>query len=520
MRTLAIAALVAAAGAFSPLVGPARALPGPCVGAFDLDGPRLDLGTGIDPVGRVVLAADATGGLPRVHLGEPAALGNESCEATLVTQAQRTDVFAVRAKFEGCGERPRFRVRLRFDEACEHAVGRVRALGQVIASFTATRVPRRTGVSPVDPMAQPGPTPGDPSDPAPADPVDPPAGDGSVRPIGSTPTITSLAPLVAQPGETISVFGANLDRDRDGAPWVAPGATPPYVVTFLGVDPSFGRLIASPTFVSPGQIDVRVPSTAVSGTLVLAVRSGSRTTALSETLDRLVVIREEPPPAPVQQTGTPPATANRGTLTVQDTSLPLFNSGSFPVTGPFQIGAFLDSNGDHIVNLFPAGRDDVPYLAFPVRTSEFDFTIEGGRGYFQGSNAILWVFFEGGDPAVLDATDQFFVVHLSIDLARRTARPIAMLAGFAGSPGIVMMADQFAAETSITVAQPGGGIGALSGHVAAVPLFLENVFLPSQPGVCLDDQTFCPDTGPSVEQRIWGNGIEIDFDVPLFVDNG
>src|SRR6185503_1316652 len=158
---------------------------------------------------------------------------------------------------------------------------------------------------------------------------------------------------------------------------------------------------------------------------------------------------------------------------------------------PLQIGAFLDTNDDNVVNLFQVGRDDVPYLAFPVRSSEFDFTIEGGRGYFQGSNAILWVFFEGGNPAVLDSTDQFFVVHLSIDLAARTARPIAMLAGVAGSPGVVMMADQFASETSITVAQPGGGVGAISGHIAAVPLFLENIFLPSQPGLCPDGNPGC-----------------------------
>ena len=100
-----------------------------------------------------------------------------------------------------------------------------------------------------------------------------------------------------------------------------------------------------------------------------------------------------------------------------------------------------------------------------------------------------------------------------------TARPIAMLAGVAGNPGIVMMADQFASETHIDVAQPGGGVGAISGHIAAAPLFLENIFLPSQPGVCLDDEPFCPDTGPSVEQRIWSNGVTIDFDVPLFADN-
>jgi hypothetical protein len=147
------------------------------------------------------------------------------------------------------------------------------------------------------------------------------------------------------------------------------------------------------------------------------------------------VVTEEPPAVDVPQAGTPPATTNRGTLTVQETSLSPFNPGSFPVTGQaLQIGAFLDTNADNVVNLFPAGRDDVPYLAFPVRTSEFDFTIQGGRGYFQGSNAIVWVFFEGGDPAVLDATDQFFVVHLSVDLATRSARPVAMLAASPGAP--------------------------------------------------------------------------------------
>ena len=119
---------------------------------------------------------------------------------------------------------------------------------------------------------------------------------------------------------------------------------------------------------------------------------------------------------------------------------------------------------------------------------------------------------------MLDATDRFFVVHLSIDLAARTARPVAMLAGVAGSPGIVMMADVFASETSITVAQPGGGVGAISGRIAAVPLFLENIFLPSQPGLCPDGSPGC-DFPPSVEQRLWANGVVIDFDVPLFADN-
>jgi len=522
MRTIALAALVLAASVLGPRTAPAQ--PVPCVGKYVLD-PSLELGGGLDPARVVLLSREsiATGAL-RVFLGDPALFGGDSCQATAVTQVQRDDAFVVKAKFEGCGERPRFRIRLRFDEACENVtVGRVRSLGQVLASFTATRA-RRGGVTPIDPndpapVDPDAPAPSDPDAPAPVDPPTPPADDDNTQPIGTTPQISTLEPLVAQRGETISLFGSNLDRDANGNTWVAPGATPPYVVIFAREDVGLGSLTVTPTFVSPERIDVRVPSLAVSGTLRLAARSGFRLETLAETVDRLVVVTEEPPAANVPQTGTAPATTNRGTLTVQELPLSLFDAGTFQVTGAGQqIGAFLDTNDDNVVNLFQTGRDDVPYLAFPVRSSEFDFSIEGGRGYFQGSNAILWVFFEGGNPAVLDASDRFFVVHLAIDLAARTARPIAMLAGVAGSPGVVMMADQFASETSITVAQPGAGVGAISGHIAAVPLFLENIFLPSQPGLCPDGSPGC-DFPPSVEQRLWGNGIVIDFDVPLFADN-
>ena len=518
MRTAAIALILAAASLLGPLSGTAGAQPAPCIGRFVLEGDPIELGNGLDPVtvvtmSRQVLAAGGNGPL-LVHLGDPTVFGRTSCQATLVTQVPRDDAFVVKAKFEDCGERPRFRVRLRFDEACEKVtVGRVRSLGQVLASFTATRA-RRGGVTPVNPDDR---TPVTPTDPTPADPSDPVAGDDDVRPIGETPQISTLDPLVAQPGETISIFGSNLDRDANGNSWLAAGAIPPYLVVFQREDAGLGRLVATPTFVSAERIDVRVPSLAVSGRLVLATR-GLAGVTLAETTDRLVVVSEEAPVVDVPQAGTPPATANAGTLSIQTTNLSLFDAGSFPVTGPFQIGAFLDTDDDNVVNLFPAGRDDVPYLAFPVRTSEFDFTILGGRGYFQGSNAILWVFFEGGDPAVIDAQDRFFVVHLSIDLAARTARPVAMLAGVAGSPGIVMMADVFASETSITVARPGGGVGAISGRIAAAPLFLENIFLPSQPGLCPDGSPGC-DFPPSVEQRLWSNGVVIDFDVPLFADN-
>lgn len=516
--TFALAAALAIAAGL-PAV-PAMAEPTPCAGWYSLEEP-LDVGGGVAPF-RLLVVTPSDDGVPAVSLGDTTVLPSTTvCPATQVTRAPRTDAFAVRAKFEGCGERPRFRLRLRFDAACETVVvGRMRAAGRVLASFTAGRVRRGDfrPIAPDDPVvADPGSgVPSAPDAPAPGAPEP----EAPVVPVGTTPTISTLAPPVAQPGETISVFGANLDRDANGDVWVDTTAEAPYVVTFLGVDPAFGRLRAVPTFVSPERIDVRVPTTAVSGTLVLAVRrtvgAGRR---LSETTERLIVVREDAPPADVPQAGTPPVTANAGTLALQETALSLFDAGTFPVSGPFQIGAFLDTNDDRVVNLFPSGRDDVPYLAFPVRSSEFDFAIERGRGYFLGANAILWVFFEGGDPAVLDANDRFFVVHLRVDLATRTAQPIAMLAGVAGDPGIVMMADQFATETSITVAQPGGGVGAIAGRIAAVPLFLENVFLPSQPGVCGDPSGFCPDLGPSVEQRLWANGVVIDFDVPLFADN-
>jgi len=46
----------------------------------------------------------------------------------------------------------------------------------------------------------------------------------------------------------------------------------------------------------------------------------------------------------------------------------------------------------------------------------------------------------------------------------------------------------------------------------------ETIFLPSGPQpVCLEPG-FRADPGPSIETRLWSNGIVIDFDVPLFAD--
>ena len=486
-----------------------HAQPEACQGRYATDR-DVELGAGT-PAARALSAAQ------RISLDGPNAgfvvrLGD--CSAALVTKAPRTDIFVLRAKFVGCGERPRFRLRLAFSADCRELTARVRSGGRVVDQFSA----RLGGLEddagdPNDPIAPPS-----PDDPDITEPDDAP--DGPVTPVGTTPSISSFSAIAARPGETISVFGTNLDRDTNGNRWVGVVQTPPFQVTFANVDHGFGRARATLTFVSADEIRVTVPSRAASGTIILAKRVAVGNGAtISETRERLIVVRDEPPATPdIPQAGQAPATANAGTLTVQPTALSLFNAGTFPVTGPFQIGAFLDANDDHIVNLFQTGRNDVPYLAAPVRTSDFDFTIEGGRGYFQGANAMLWVFFEGGDPNVLDNSDQFVVVHLRVDLAARTARPVAMLAGVAGSPGIVMLGDVFANDTAITVAQPGAGVGAIRGRISSVPLFLETIFLPSgaQP-VCLEPG-FCADPGPGIETRLWSNGIVIDFDVPLFAD--
>ncbi len=481
-----------------------------CQGRYSIEGAGLDLGP--NGISNVIVGADA--GAFSVHLA-PARSGI-SCDAAVVTTAPRSDAFILRARFVGCGERPRFRLRLAFDQDCGNVSGRQRAAGQLIAEFSAGLVvggnPLVPGTDPTDPTPPTDPTVDNPTPPDPT--VD------NTTPIGDKPRIASFSSLFAHPGDTISVFGSNLDHDKDGNPYTG---TPPFLITFLGVDASFGRLRATPAFVSDGEVRVTIPSQAVSGTLILAERrsSGLAGPRISETSERLVVVRADATPnQPVPTTGSAPATQNNGTLHVQASALSLFNAGDFPVSGPaFQIGAFLDANNNHVVDLFTTGRNDVPYLAFPVRTSDFDFSIEGGRGYFAGANAMLWVFFEGGNPSVLDNTDQFFVVHLNIDLANRTARPIAMLAGVAGDPGVVMMADQFASETNITVAQPGAGVGAIKGRIAAVPTFLQNVFIPSQTSTCIvDPDFFCPDFGPEIQQNLWANGITIDFDVPLFAD--
>jgi hypothetical protein len=483
--------LIALAGAIllSPQSGAAQ--PAPCLGRYQVDGDALDLGSPASDVDGIAVVEAVGGGLGVRLLA--------ACNSFVATQAPRTDAFAIRSRFRDCGTNPRFRLRLLFAPDCQSFTGRVRARGQVVAEFTASKV-AALPVDPGDPVA--------PDAPDATDPV-PPTDDAASTPIGDTPRISAFAPLAAEQGTQISVFGTNLDRDQNGDPWTG---SPPYRLEFRGVDfPAF--VPAAFTFSSPTELRVIVPPAAVSGTLRLSVRRfGRPPLVLAETAERFVIVRDTATVVPPPVQGTAPATANNGVLVIQDTNESALTPGTFPVSGAQnRIGAFLDFNNNGVVDL-GGGRNDVPYLAFPVRSSEFDFAIEQGRGYFTGANAVLWVFFEGGNPAVLDEADVFVAVHLNVDLARRTVRPVALVAGPAGDPGIIVSTDQFTAA-SITVEPPVvGAPGALRGQLSAVASFLQLIFIPSQPSVS------GPDFGPEIEQRLIANGFELTFDVPLFND--
>src|SRR5215467_9495911 len=84
------------------------------------DGQSAIRGTGLDlggTAGRVdvvnVVGVDGVNGARSfvVRLGQ-------ACQASVVTQAPRNDAFVLRTRFVGCGERPRFRVRLLFHADC------------------------------------------------------------------------------------------------------------------------------------------------------------------------------------------------------------------------------------------------------------------------------------------------------------------------------------------------------------------------------------------------------------------
>jgi len=61
-----------------------------------------------------------------------------SCGVVTAVQAQRSDALVLRARFpEGCGDLPRFRMKLRYDDDCRAVTGRVFAGGRRLALFRA-----------------------------------------------------------------------------------------------------------------------------------------------------------------------------------------------------------------------------------------------------------------------------------------------------------------------------------------------------------------------------------------------
>jgi hypothetical protein len=239
----------------------------------------------------------------------------------------------------------------------------------------------------------------------------------------------------------------------------------------------------------------------------------------------LTIISTDSTPPPAPASGPAPSTTNRATVVVQSTQLNAIDPGTYVLDGAaprFQAGAFLDQNRNFLVDAAdPSGAlANVPYLAFPVRTSELDFSIAPGSGYFAGADAMLWFLLGDVAPGV-PGGDIFVTVHLDVDIASGIARPIAIIAGTARQPGIVVGTDASGFSIAdIQVESPVvGGPGAIHGHLAAVPTFLENIFLPSTPAICLDPDFFCPDPGPSIQQNLWASGLDVTFDLPLFNDN-
>lgn len=494
----------------------AGAQPTTCQGRYAIDG-SVDVGAP-EGVTRTLtasrrIALDGSADAFAVSLGD--------CSAALVTQAPRTDAFVLRSRFVGCGERPRFRLRLAFASDCRSVTARRRSGGRLLQEFTARLASfpnpgapgTPVGTGPIGPGRGPV-APGTP--PVPADP--------NTTPIGTTPTISVFEPQAAHVGDRVSLFGRNLDRDAAGQPW---NGTPPFVARVLRR--GFGgsaRFTVPVTFRSATELEVVVPVRAVTGTIILATRNadGSIGATISETAAELVIVREDTTPPPPPVAGTPPATANDATVTVQGTQLNAIQPGTYVLDGAaprFQAGAFLDQNRNFFVDLAdPTGaRKNVPYLAFPVRTSDIDFSIASGSGYFVGADAMLW--FILGDVASGPGGEIFVTVHLDVDIAAGTARPIAIVAGTAQQNAIVVSTDfsGFSASDFQVESPVVGGPGAIRGHLAAVPTFLQNIFLPSAPALCLDPDFFCPDFGPSIQQNLWANGIDITFDLPLFNDN-
>ena len=224
----------------------ASAAPTACSGRYEISGAALVLGTPTGTVTAVTVEGSPETGL-QVALGDV-------CTSETATKAPRDDVFVVRSRFINCGERPRFRLRLACAPDCTTLAGRMRSAGQIVAEFTATRVLPGSLPPPI-PSTPPTPT----IPPVPATPA-----------IGPAPALTVTNPLTGRPGDVISVFGTDLDRDAHGTLW---SGTPPYRVLFPRANANFGVARAEFAFVSSTELRVTVPAEASSGVIRLSERS-------------------------------------------------------------------------------------------------------------------------------------------------------------------------------------------------------------------------------------------------------
>lgn len=482
----------------------ALAAPAVCRGRFDVDGAALDVGAPVDPVTSIRIRT--TSG-PADEGGFAVRLA-DACDSVSGVQIPRSDVFVVRSRFAGCGERPRFRVRLSFSRDCATVTGRVRSAGQLVAQFTAHHV-LDTPISPVS---------------------------------ADAPSITGFDPGSGLPGDTITIVGQHFDHDRLGSPQDVPA----YVVLFQGVTSSSARVPAAFAVVSPEELSVVVPDGVVSGLVLLAERfPGGATGQVFARSPQRFLIRGPFPPSTTSTTTTPVATttsttrhtivrpttttstsststtsttrhsttttsrppttttrptttttsrppttttlAPSATVTFQPTNLSLFTAGTFNfvASGPNQqIGALFDGNQNHVVDGFQ-GDPTLPWMRFPVpNASNTGFNLAFGSRYEQNANAVVGATFGANDSAFIDV---HFVVSGNV------ATPIFMSGGALVGSGIVESTDASGITEHDVQVIPATATSPriIRGHVAGVMLFTD-----------VDGTTF-------------GDGVVLDFVLPL-----
>ncbi len=492
MTTARTRTLILALTSLLPLAAQsALAAPSVCEGRFDLDGAPLEVGAPVDPV-QSFRVEQTTG--PDDQGGFAVRLGT-ACASVIGVQVPRSDAFVVRSRFVGCGERPRFRLRLAFDADCRVVTGRVRSAGQLVAEFSARRaeVIQDPGFQDVD---------------------------------ADAPAITGFAPASGLPGDTISVFGRNFDRDRLGNPQDVPA----YVVRFRTVGSRFRLIQAAFTVVSPEELSVVVPNDAASGEIFISERlpgGGARGTFSHSPEQFLVQGPLDPSPTTTTSTSTRPSTTTTSTtrhatttttsttrhsttttsrpstttttrpstttttlvasatVTFQSSNLSVFTPGTFPLVASGanqQIGALFDANQNHIVDGFP-GRPDLPYMRFPVpNASNTGFDLALGSGYEQGAKAVVAAAFGANSAA-------FIAVHF--DVNGSVATPIFMSGGTLVGNGIIVSTDSFTEQNVQVVAATSSSPRIIRGHVAGVATFFD------------------------VNGDFWADGIVLDFVLPL-----